>query len=373
MHKFKTLIFTIELLLILNNKAFAYTFEQLDTQQTIKLSESNASENGIFFSLNNKENTASAIKYTGENSTVELPAKVKKNNKIYKVVTPKLIALEGGKYLNLDTGVHFSLNKTNLQASVTGYESNIDPHVFIPQQVEFDEVKYNVTAIGKSAFKYCSNLDLKTLSSGITKIGNYAFLGCDNLKLKKLPDSIKIIGAWAFYNCKNLNLSELPTAVKKIGNAAFYGCKNLNLTKIPDGSLVIAPYAFKETNIDNITLPASIKRLGFSSFETSKLKTISVDRDSHLSYNIIKNAFGKYKNQVEINIEENENKIIAFKNIKTSEAADNEWSKDEKEDDNGIKNNKFSRINHKKSNINKANSIFDDDKFFEEFDDFSNE
>lgn len=54
----------------------------------------------------------------------------------------------------------------------------------------------------------------------ITKIGEYAFDRCVNLKTIHIPDSVKDIGAHAFSRCTSLNI-RIPKTVKRIGWSAF--------------------------------------------------------------------------------------------------------------------------------------------------------
>ena len=58
-----------------------------------------------------------------------------------------------------------------------------------------------ITAIGSSAFAYCSELTSVTIPNSVTKIGYYAFYNCSELTSVNIPNSVTEIGGSAFYNC----------------------------------------------------------------------------------------------------------------------------------------------------------------------------
>ena len=97
----------------------------------------------------------------------------------------------------------------------------------------------NVTSIGSTAFRGCTNLALTSLPSGVTSIGGSAFYSCANLALTSLPSGVTNISTNAFYGCRNLALTSLPSGVTNISTNAFYGCKSIpfldfsNFTNIP--------------------------------------------------------------------------------------------------------------------------------------------
>ena len=53
--------------------------------------------------------------------------------------------------------------------------------LFIPQTITHNGTTYNVTAIGESAFKHCSNLISVSLPITITELGKQAFFGCKGI------------------------------------------------------------------------------------------------------------------------------------------------------------------------------------------------
>ena len=80
-------------------------------------------------------------------------------------------------------GVSYEFNKpAEGEATVTtkgngGYSGEL----FIPKTITHNGTTYNVTAIGESAFKHCSNLISVSLPITITELGKQAFFGCKGI------------------------------------------------------------------------------------------------------------------------------------------------------------------------------------------------
>ena len=80
-------------------------------------------------------------------------------------------------------GVTYELNEpAEGEATVTtkgngGYSGEL----FIPKTITHNGTTYNVTAIGESAFKHCSNLISVSLPITITELGKQAFFGCKGI------------------------------------------------------------------------------------------------------------------------------------------------------------------------------------------------
>ena len=78
-------------------------------------------------------------------------------------------------------GIYYNLNETNRIASVTYKDYNYDSYsgnVTIPEEIEYNSVKYSVTSIGNSAFSKCTRLTSITIPNSVTSIGESAFYVC---------------------------------------------------------------------------------------------------------------------------------------------------------------------------------------------------
>ena len=124
-------------------------------------------------------------------------------------------------------------------------------------------INKDVTSIGISAFRNCSNLTSVTIPSSVTSIGYCAFACCESLTNVTIPNSIKSIGDSMFHNCKSLTDITIPGSVTSIGNHAFAYCKSLTSLTIPDSVTSIGGNAFATCyNLTNITIPGSVTSIG---------------------------------------------------------------------------------------------------------------
>ena len=90
------------------------------------------------------------------------------------------------------------------------------------------------------------NIRSVKIANGITKIGERAFYEFALLKSITIPESVKTIGKSAFRYCKELESAEfeLGSQLKTIGEGAFFGCSALNNIIIPETVVTIGANAF---------------------------------------------------------------------------------------------------------------------------------
>ena len=100
------------------------------------------------------------------------------------------------------------------------------------------------------------------LPNSLIKIGEGAFQNCTNLKKVEIPDSVSEIGRSAFSGCSSLSELKLSANVKTIDFSVFSGTANLKKVVVPEGVEEILYSAFSGSGIEEITLPASLKKLG---------------------------------------------------------------------------------------------------------------
>ena len=157
-------------------------------------------------------------------------------------------------------------------------------------------LKEGPTIIDKYVFKNCTNLTAITLEEGLEVIPTRVLAGT-NITDIKIPASVKKIDSEAFIQCKLLKNVDLGS-VEEIGAGAFEGCTALTSIKIPktlkEGPTIIDKYVFKNctnltaitleegleviptrvlagTNITDIKIPASVKKIDSEAFIQCKL------------------------------------------------------------------------------------------------------
>lgn len=100
-------------------------------------------------------------------------------------------------------------------------------NITIPTEVHYNNVYYDVTSIGYSAFQYCSTLTQVTIPNSVTSIGSWAFYSCSALTQVTIPNSVTSIGNYAFESCSALTQVTIGNSVTSIGIYAFSGCESL--------------------------------------------------------------------------------------------------------------------------------------------------
>ena len=198
------------------------------------------------------------------------------------------------------------------------YSNEYTGSVTIPKSVTYNDYTYNVTTIGKrafrnctgltsvtiggnvygiraEAFRNCSSLTSITIPQNVSSIDYEVFQGCSSLstiivdegnttfdsrdgcnaiietisntlrvgcKNTIIPNSVACIGSGAFIGCNTLTSIEIPNSVTSIEGSAFEGCSNLSSINIPSSVTAIGTYAFEKcTSLSYVTLPNTMTRI----------------------------------------------------------------------------------------------------------------
>lgn len=116
---------------------------------------------------------------------------------------------------------------------------------------------YPVCGIGGRAF-FGTNIKSVIVHSGIEYAANEAFASCQSLVSVEFEGEATTLGAGIFAGCSALKSVILPSALASIPSDAFTGCSSLDNIILPDTLEIIEAYAFYETAIKEITIPASV-------------------------------------------------------------------------------------------------------------------
>lgn len=137
-----------------------------------------------------------------------------------------------------------------------------------------------VVAIGEAAFYGCSALTGVTMPAGIRSIAAGAFAECAALAHVTMPDGLAAIGDYAFQNTAVRSLS-IPAGVRELGSLITYGCTKLEAFSVAPGNTVCTAQdgvLFDSTlstlllyplvrTAAQYTVPASVKTLATSCFQ----------------------------------------------------------------------------------------------------------
>lgn len=168
----------------------------------------------------------------------------------------------------------FSYSVDGSLTTITGAATNITGDVVIPSSLG----GYPVVAIGRAAFKDCTNITSISFQAGetVTNIGVAAFQGCSKLTLAVLPTALTAIPDALFCGCSSLVSVTIPTGVTNIGNLAFAQCRSLPSVALPSGLKVMGESAFLNCrSLSAIDLPANPKAIpGQAYYECRELAAV---------------------------------------------------------------------------------------------------
>lgn len=116
----------------------------------------------------------------------------------------------------------------------------------------------------KTSSEFC--LDLSGIT-GLTEVGDYCFDKCTNLKDIRLPDTVEIIGNYAFRET-GIDKIYFPKSLKKLGDAVYEECLSLTCVEIPGHIEQIGANLFYScTGILSATLPEGMYEIPKTMFQ----------------------------------------------------------------------------------------------------------
>lgn len=136
-----------------------------------------------------------------------------------------------------------------------------------------------VVSIGESAFERAHELEEVYMPDSVKNLGFQAF-ACSSVRRVRLSKKIKKIPDKKKYGCFERSAIEeiiIPKNVKYIGERAFYDTKLKTVTFMPGSGRIIEGQAFAYTNLNDVTLPKSVKELMPESFNCVTLKEMHIN------------------------------------------------------------------------------------------------
>lgn len=294
------------------------------------------------------ENSAVISKYTGNESSVEIPESIngypvteigdsafKGNFSLKNAEIPDSVKIIGDYAFNDCTGLEsitipesvekigksaffYCTRLENVNVS-DGIKTIGDGAFFGCYSLKSFKITESVNSVGEYAFGRCSELKSVTVENGIKSVSNQMFADCTSLNEIVLPNSIESIGRRAFLNCSALESFELPDSIDTIADYAFYGCSGINNLSISaktigdyafslcsqlesvsfsDNLETIGDEAFKSTGLSEISIPSAVSHIGERAFETNKIKKINVDENNQYYTSIDGVLFNKSETEI---------------------------------------------------------------------------
>lgn len=187
-------------------------------------------------------------------------------------------------------------NNKNLQSvNIPSSVSEIGDFSFARSSLSSVDIPSSVEKIGYAAFYNCTDLSTVNVPNSVKNIelgafentafinnwyniedgNNFLILGDGILVAYKghssdvvIPDSVKTIGAGVFAGDNRMKSVSIPGNCTKIAEDAFNGCRKLSAVTLPSNLEIIEDRAFKDTNLNFIELPMTIKEIGLGAFDT---------------------------------------------------------------------------------------------------------
>lgn len=194
----------------------------------------------------------------------------------------------------------------------------------IPSSFEHEGVVYQVSGIGKEAFRNCKELGHITLPNTIITIGSEAFAYCSTIESINIPSSVKTIEGGAFENSypKKLYIDNLSdwcritfgyytsNPIQTWGQFIVNG-EELNDLVIPDDITEIKDYAFYWfSSLKSVTFHDHVKSIGNYAFSVCEGLTSLVLPNSITTIGY--NAFANCHNLEKVHLSENLEKLSNF-------------------------------------------------------------
>lgn len=151
-----------------------------------------------------------------------------------------------------------------------------------------------IKAIGKNAFKGCSELAEISLPANLQQIGEDAFADTAfyNETLNWENGALYLRGYLLALKDKNITSFEFAKGTTLISDKAFEDCAGLQSITIPSEVVFVGEYAFANCqNLNDVSLGENVKSIGSYAFADSALKTIEIPLNvEHIGKNIFSNC-----------------------------------------------------------------------------------
>lgn len=189
---------------------------------------------------------------------------LKVNESLYKLTLEAAVKVNSTMNIDMDIkNIDFqneTINKWMFSGYVVDGTENIFINIIFPQN--------KIKTIGNFAFTDLYNTKEIVIPNSVINIGSYAFQQANKLEKLTLSKNLETIGKSAFVYAQSLKELVIPDSVISIEEGAF---ANGSLQKLQLSSSLetIGPRAFTYLQIEELTIPASVKTIGDKVFAFS--------------------------------------------------------------------------------------------------------
>lgn len=189
---------------------------------------------------------------------------------LYNKTFKKMVIPAGIKHIGICAFANSSLEEVELPDNI----KEISEGAFACTLLRSVDLPANLEKIGKGAFLECIYLEGIEIPETVTHIGDSAFKGCDSITEIKIPEKLETISEGAFSYLGSVTEIYIPSTVKTVGERAFAGCINVVKITIENGVESIGNYAFTDNRIKEITIPESVKSIGYGVIDNTETEVV---------------------------------------------------------------------------------------------------
>ena len=158
------------------------------------------------------------------------------------------------------------------------------------QEIEEAYIGRRIESQWPDLFHGNQTLKKLTLSDNVLSVPDSYCENCSNLETVVLGKNINSIGDAAFLGCMKLTSINLPQGVVRIGNNEFNSCESLTKIHFPTTLKTIGEYAFGQTALTELTIPASVDEIGEAALVIQTLKKVTIE-DGETTLNMGRNSW----------------------------------------------------------------------------------
>ena len=211
---------------------------------------------GIVYEVDCVTNELTVVGTIGNSSDITIPSKVIK----YPVTAIGRSAFRPNTYIDVSKEMEFNdwLKTVILPDTIRIIKENAFSTCTALKNIVIPK---QVSEIQAGAFAYCESLREIVIPEGVKDLSGALFFNCTSLKNIQLPSSLKKISDSALANCKSLANIEIPASVVEIEMGAFMGCSSLTSIKLPENLEKMEGIIFEGTSITTLVIPAKVTNL----------------------------------------------------------------------------------------------------------------